>query len=124
MAHQSSEGELGGRSRESPGAVTLLFTAWVREEKRAEFLLSARSLGPSAGFVFFEGIDDPAHVCATARLQVDGTDQPYLASERFRALKGALRTLATRWSISVLREREGWCAESQREGRSGHEQSR
>ncbi len=124
MAHQSSEDKLGDRSRDTSGAITLLLTAWVREGKRAEFLLSARSLGPGTGFVFYEGIDDPRHVCGTARLQADSMDQPYLASERFRALKGALRILATSWSISVLREREGWCAESQREGRSDHGQSR
>ena len=123
MAHQSSKGKLGYRSREPSGAVTLLLTARIREGKRAEFLLSVRSLGPGTSFLFFEGIDDPEQVCATARLQADGTDQPYLASERFRALKGALRTLATGWSVSVLKERERWCAELQPERQAGHELS-
>ena len=115
MAQQSSEVRVGEEGREVAGTDALLLTARVREEKRAEFLLSARSLGPAGGFAFFEGIDDPEHVCAIAQLQADATDQQYLASERFRALKGALRTLASGWTVSVMRERESWCAESQRD---------
>lgn len=116
MAHQSSEVGRDNQTSATAGAVTLLLTARIRPEKRAEFLLSARSLGPNGVFAFFEEVDDPMHVCAVARLEADATGPPYLGSERFRALRGALRTLASGWTISVLQESQTWCAESKREG--------
>ncbi len=114
MAHQSSELARGEQDIGGAGAVTMLLTARIRAEKRAEFLLSARSFGPTGGFEFFEGTDDPEQICAVGRMRASA-DERYLESDRFRALKGALRTLASEWTLEVLRQREGWCAESQQD---------
>lgn len=115
MTHQSSPEEV--RVGEPPAAagITLLLTAQVRAEKRAEFLLSARSLGPHASVAFFEGLDDPGRLCAVWHMEADVGDPPYLQHTRFRALKGALRTLASEWDLRVLHEGARWCTEHGRD---------
>ena len=90
----------------------MLLIARVRDEKRAEFLLSARSFGPEGGFEFYEGVEDAERVCAVGRLQPNTEVSPYLESDRFRALKGALRTLASAWEISLLAARVSWSADA------------
>ena len=112
MAHQWNELARGEHDMGGAGAVTILLTARVRDEKRAEFLLSARSLGPEGGFEFYEGVEDREGVCAVGRLQPHREVSPYLESDRFRALKGALRTLTSGWEIRLLSARVSWCADS------------
>ncbi len=112
MTQQSNEVKRSEGNEGAPGAVTVLLTARVRPEKRAEFLLSARSFGPEGGFEFYEGVEDPERMCAIGRLQPHTEVSPYLESDRFRALKGALRTLTSGWEVSLLSARVSWCADS------------
>lgn len=85
----------------------MLISARVRPEKRTEFLLSVRSLvqasGPIAGDPrMFHAIDDEAQLYCVASWASDVGAEAYLASDLFRALRGAVRTLGEGGTVRIV----------------------
>lgn len=86
----------------------LFVSAHVRPKKRAEFLLALQTLAPTkedGGWCrVFEDESDPDRLCCTLGWSSDQARLVYLESERYRALRGALRTLAADGSVAVLKD--------------------
>jgi heme-degrading monooxygenase HmoA len=90
----------------------LIVTAEVRPAKRGEFVLSIRSLisaapGLRGDLLIAASLNDENLLCCLAAWDSEQEFRGFLCSDAFRALRGALRTLAERSELRVLQRMEG-----------------
>jgi len=89
-----------GRQEENPSRRFLLLLVRVRPAKRAELILSVRGLAPRepdacGSFSILQSVDDSNLLYIVGRWESEESCRGYLASEAFRALRGAAGVLGT-----------------------------